>query len=181
MESVDQAEWSLHVDDNISASFTYSIDWEGCDSSEAWFRAKFHQAAEADQLSPVPDLSRADGTWCFILRKEANSFRWIIPEQTESGILKDTPEQSGLLVLTLYEPYQGTSTIKDAQNSRSVCRQENGPELERSVCLLSSPQLGFFLQLLLRNPPVGTGNTLSSLPLIARFFLIFSPCSRNTC
>jgi hypothetical protein len=33
------------------------------------------------------------------------------------------------------------------------------------ACLLSSPQLGFFLHLLLRNPGLGRENTLSALPL----------------
>jgi hypothetical protein len=33
-------------------------------------------------------------------------------------------------------------------------------------CLLSGPKLGFFLHLLLRNPPAGMGNTLFTLPLI---------------
>jgi hypothetical protein len=43
----------------------------------------------------------------------------------------------------------------------NVCKNGN-----RYVCLLSSPQPGFFLHLLLRNPRTGTGNTLSSLPLV---------------
>jgi hypothetical protein len=50
------------IRDNVSGPITYSIDWEGCDSSEAWLRAKFQQATEADRLCPVPALSLADGS-----------------------------------------------------------------------------------------------------------------------
>jgi hypothetical protein len=50
------------------------LAWEGFTSNEAWFRANFKVAAEADALA------QANNTWGFALRKEGNSFRAVIYE-----------------------------------------------------------------------------------------------------
>jgi hypothetical protein len=73
------------------------------------------------------------------------------------------------------EPTPGSSRypsapVSDVQSELEDSDTRPQPPVD-FICLLSSPQLGFFLHLLLRNPPVGTGKTLSSLPLIAWFFI----------
>jgi hypothetical protein len=99
-----QVTFASVIKENVSASITYPIEWEGCASTQEWFRARFQEAAESDHLSPLPALSRAESTWSFSLRKEWNAFRGIIHEQTESEAPCATREHLELPTLTLYGP-----------------------------------------------------------------------------
>jgi hypothetical protein len=71
------------IDEKTSASITYPLEWEGFDGTAARVRAQFQMAALADPISEVPALTRNESTWVFALRKEGNSVRAVIFEQTE--------------------------------------------------------------------------------------------------
>jgi hypothetical protein len=88
---------SCHIFENTSVAITYGIGWEGCTSTEEWFRAQLSRSATEDGLSELPAVSQEN--WGFTLRKEGNSFRAVFYQQ---GV--DTPELPGMPTLHLYGP-----------------------------------------------------------------------------
>jgi hypothetical protein len=102
--------WPLSVsvastlDSSNSVTVTSSIDYEECDSSRAWFMAKFLAAAQKDQMFGLPALFLPTTTWTLKLRKEDASFRGLLYEYGAS-----TPEYDGC---PCYLVYGRRATIK---------------------------------------------------------------------
>jgi hypothetical protein len=92
------------INDHVSASLMYPIDWTGCDGTEVRFRTILREAATADWLTEVLAVSRQDCTCGFVLRKEDNSCRVVIYEQTAEGAPCETPEHPDSPCLVLCGP-----------------------------------------------------------------------------
>jgi hypothetical protein len=102
------SEWPLKIavasaiDEFTSLSVTYAIDWDGIDwkddeKSTSWCWSKSIAAAQEDGLTPPPALQRRGAPWNVAFRKENNSFRIILRENTKS-----TPEEPGEPVMIIF-------------------------------------------------------------------------------
>jgi hypothetical protein len=129
--------WPLSVsvastlDGSNSVTVTYSIDYEECDSSRAWFTAKFLAAAQEDQVLGLPAIYRPTATWTLKLRKEDASFRGILYEDGAS-----TPEDDGC---PCYLVYGQKATMKlrcetiEVADRALTCLYGSSPEMTEQV------------------------------------------------
>jgi hypothetical protein len=92
------------LDEQISLSTTYDVNWDGCDGSIAWVWAKFYAMANVDGIAQPPAFQRDDVKWTLIVRKEGNSFRITVRGRLPDGSWPVIPEDPGAPIFHLYAP-----------------------------------------------------------------------------
>jgi hypothetical protein len=92
------------LDEQISLSITYDVNWEDLGGSIEWVWTKFYAMANADGITQPPAFQRSDVKWALSIRKDDNAFRIIVREQLPDGTWPSAPEDPGKPILLPYAP-----------------------------------------------------------------------------